>query len=127
MHQEDLRGRSIMIVEDDCVTALDLMETLTDAGALVIGPAFTIDDAIELVKRFPTPDVALLDVDIGGMTVFDLADDLARREIPIVFATGHEPNQIPIRFRSSLHCSKPIRVTTIMHALGREIQRHALR
>jgi CheY-like chemotaxis protein len=125
VRQTDLQGRSILIVEDDCVTALDLLETLSAAGALVIGPAVTIHDAVELVNSFPVPDVALLDVDIGGTAVFDVADDLASRKIPIVFATGFQRDQIPVRFRSSPHCPKPIRISTIVEALRQEIRRHA--
>jgi CheY-like chemotaxis protein len=111
-------------VEDDCVIALDLEETLSAAGARVIGPALTIEAAVDLLYRFPLLDVALLDVNIAGTAVFDLADELARREIPVVFTTGYERTQIPLRFGSAPHCPKPIRVSTITRMLGDEIERH---
>jgi hypothetical protein len=62
--QPALRGRWILIVEDDCVTAMDLAETLSAAGALILGPAATIDTAFELVRHGPHLDIALLDVEV---------------------------------------------------------------
>jgi CheY-like chemotaxis protein len=127
MRQQELQGRSVLVVEDDCVIALDFEETLSAAGARVIGPALTIDAAVDLLHRFPLLDVALLDVNIAGTAVFDLADELTRREIPIVFTTGYERTQIPLRFDAAPHCPKPTRVSTITRILGDELERRRSR
>jgi CheY-like chemotaxis protein len=120
-----LQGRCIFIVEDDCVTAMDLAETLTAAGAEIIGPAGTIANAFELLRRQPQVDIALLDVEVEGAFVFDVADELVKRSVPIVFTTGYERGEIPVRFRTARHCEKPVGIAAIARALSDELQRHA--
>jgi len=121
--QPALRGRSILIVEDDCVTAMDLAETLSAAGARVIGPAGTIRSAFELLQHRPLLDIALLDIEVEGAFVFDVADELVKRRVPIVFTTGYERSEIPDRFRTAPHCEKPIAIATIARALSKELAR----
>jgi len=123
--QSALHGRWILIVEDDCVTAMDLAETLSAAGARVIGPAGTIQNAFELVRRGPPPDIALLDIEVEGDFVFDVADELVKREVPIIFATGYEHGEIPARFRDARHCEKPIGIPAIAQALSDELAQRA--
>jgi CheY-like chemotaxis protein len=121
--QEALQGRSILIVEDDCVTAMDLAETLSAAGAQVIGPAGTIATALELLQRRPLLDIALLDIEIEGTCVFDVADELVKRDVPIIFTTGYERSEIPVRFSTARHCEKPIGIAAIARALSEELAR----
>ena len=118
-----LQGRCIFIVEDDCVTAMDLAETLAAAGAEIIGPAGTIANAFELLQRWPQVDIALLDVEVEGAFVFDVADELVKRSVPIVFTTGYERGEIPARFRTARHCEKPVGVAAIARALSDELDR----
>lgn len=118
-----LRGRCIFIVEDDCVTAMDLAETLAAAGAEIIGPAGTIQNAFELLHRQPQVDIALLDVEVEGAFVFDVADELVKRSVPIVFTTGYERGEIPVRFRGARHCEKPVGIAAIARALSDELER----
>jgi CheY-like chemotaxis protein len=120
-----LKGRSIFIVEDDCVTAMDLAETLSAAGAQVVGPAGTIANAFELLQRGPQLDIALLDIEVDGAFVFDVADELMKRAVPIVFTTGYERNEIPVRFRASRHCEKPVGIAAIARALSDELARRS--
>jgi CheY-like chemotaxis protein len=121
--QPALRGRCILIVEDDCVTAMDLAETLSAAGAQVLGPAGTIRTAFELLRRPPRLDIAVLDVEVEGSFVFDVADELVKRDVPIVFTTGYERSEIPARFHAARHCEKPIGIGAIAQALSDELAR----
>lgn len=121
--QPALLGRRILIVEDDCITAMDLAETLSAAGAQVIGPAGTIGGALDLLQHQPRPDIALLDVEVEGAYVFDVADELVRRDVRIVFTTGYERSEIPPRFRGVPHCEKPIGIAAITRALSNELAR----
>jgi CheY-like chemotaxis protein len=118
-----LRGRFIFIVEDDCVTAMDLAETLAAAGAEIVGPAGTIANAFELLRRGPQLDIALLDIEVEGAFVFDIADELVKREVPIVFTTGYERSEIPERFHAARHCEKPVGIAAIAHTLSDELMR----
>lgn len=121
-----LQGRRILIVEDDCVTAMDLAETLSAAGAQVVGPAGTIQIAFELLRRRTELDIALLDIEVEGAFVFDVADELVKRDVPIIFTTGYERGEIPARFHAARHCEKPIGIAAIARALGEELYRQEL-
>lgn len=127
--QDALHGRWILIVEDDCVTAMDLAETLTAAGAQIIGPAGTIESAFALLRPLPQLDIALLDIEVEGAFVFDVADELVKRDVPIIFTTGYERSEIPARFHAARHCEKPIGIAAIARALSEELarQEHATR
>lgn len=118
-----LQGRRILIVEDDCVTAMDLAETLSTAGAEIVGPAGTIEAAFELLRPRPALDIALLDVEVEGANVFAVADELVKRAVPIVFTTGYERSEIPVRFSRARHCEKPIGIAAIAQALREQIAR----
>lgn len=124
--QSALRGRSVLIVEDDCVTALDLAETLSAAGAQVVGPAGSIQIAFELLRRRTPLDIALLDIEVDGAFVFDVADELVKRDVPIIFTTGYERSEIPARFHAARHCEKPIGIAAIARALSEELDRQGL-
>jgi len=123
LQQPALLGRRILIVEDDCITAMDLAETLSAAGAHVIGPAGTIGGARDLLQHQPLLDIALLDVEVEGAYVFDIADELLKRDVRIVFTTGYERSEIPVRFRAVPHCEKPIGIAAITRALSNELAR----
>jgi CheY-like chemotaxis protein len=104
---------------------MDLAETLSAAGAQVVGPAGTIANAFELLQRGPQLDIALLDIEVEGAFVFDVADELMKRAVPIVFTTGYERNEIPVRFRASRHCEKPVGIAAIARALSDELARRS--
>ncbi len=104
---DSLHGKRILVVEDDYLLASDICRHLRDLGATVLGPAPTPFYAQSLLGRRGV-DVAILDVRLHGTTVYSLADELARRTTPIIFATGQDPQDAPSRFQSASWISKPI-------------------
>ena len=60
MPSSELAGLRILIVEDNPIISLDVAETLADAGAIVIGPAHTVTQALKLVDGGGL-DAAVLD------------------------------------------------------------------
>lgn len=83
-----LDGRSILIVEDEMLLAMDLEEVLQGWGATVLGPAPTIEEALALLSEH-RPDVATLDMNLSGTSSLPLARELASREIPFVVISGY--------------------------------------
>ncbi len=83
----NLKGARVMIVEDAVLLALELQTGLSEAGATVVGPAYELEEALELVSQ--PIDVAVLDANLNGRSVTPVAEALARRNIPFVFATGY--------------------------------------
>src|SRR4029079_11501645 len=82
----DLRGSRVLIVEDAVLLALELETGLSEAGAEVIGPAYELEEAMALLER--PIDAAVLDANLNGRSVMPVADALAARKVPFVFATG---------------------------------------
>jgi CheY-like chemotaxis protein len=109
-----LAGRRVLVVEDNYLLAMDLAGTLERAGAQVVGPVLSVQEAFGALD--PLPDIATLDVQLGEETSFRIADELARRGIPFVFATG-TADLIPTTYDSRPVCQKPLSHRAILQAL----------
>ena len=64
MTELTLRDRRVLVVEDEFMLADELEMELLDAGALVLGPAGTIEDALDLIRSGQEIDGAILDVSL---------------------------------------------------------------
>jgi DNA-binding response OmpR family regulator len=83
-----LAGRRIMVLEDDLMQALDLSASLSDAGALVLGPVATLDEAAQLVSA-GNCDAAILDLRLRDRNATALARRLLTERIPFIVYTGY--------------------------------------
>jgi len=104
--QAQLVGKRILIVEDEPLIGLELASIFESAGAVVIGPASSLTAARELLKN-QAPDAALLDVNVSGERVDDLAATLVRASIPFAFLTGYGRDALPPAFRATPLIPKP--------------------
>jgi two-component SAPR family response regulator len=55
-----------------------------------------------------TIDRAVLDINLRGQFVFEVADALVERGIPFVFVTGYERASVPDRFADVAMFQKPV-------------------
>jgi DNA-binding NtrC family response regulator len=120
MVDQVLRGTRILVVEDEYLLADDLNNALADAGAHVVGPAASVEDATALIGNEAVIDAAILDVNLRGDMVFPLADALRARGIPFAFATGYDDWALPSRFADAPRVEKPFkseRVADILRPL----------
>jgi len=102
-----LEGRSILIVEDEPVTALNLTRLLERAGATVVGPALSVADAQARMADHRI-DMALMDVNLGGDSrVFPLAEALAALRVPFAFVSGHPRSLMPPHLHDRPFVAKP--------------------
>jgi CheY-like chemotaxis protein len=111
-------GRRLLVVEDDYLIVAEMVRDLQSSGAEVIGPIPSLEQALERLEAVPGIEGALLDINLRGEMVFPLADELRRRGIPFVFATGYDDLIIPLQYRSVRRFSKPVYVEEIAAALG---------
>lgn len=81
-------GFCVLILEDQLVIAVGLEQILNDAQIKDVITASSEDEAIRLLAS-RTPDAAILDVNLGTGTSISVADELTRRQIPFLFATGY--------------------------------------
>jgi CheY-like chemotaxis protein len=100
----DLR---ILIVEDEPLVALMLEDYVQEMGCRFALSATGTNPALEIIENM-TPDFVILDVMMAnGEPDFAIADDLAKRNIPFIFCSGHAPSIIAERHRRRPFLSKP--------------------
>jgi hypothetical protein len=82
-----LADKRVLIVEDEYVVALNVATEVAARGGVVIGPVATVDDSREAITNTHV-DGAILNLNLRGRVSFPVADVLADRRVPFVFATG---------------------------------------
>jgi len=117
-----LKGSRILIVEDEFIIALEIQSCLEEAGATVVGPAFTLSKAIELASQ-ENLSAAMLDLRLGYESAAPVAAVLAERHIPFVFYTG-QPVADPVRraWPQATTVSKPASDDQIVSAMAEIIR-----
>ena len=97
----------ILIVEDEPLVAMMLSSFLDQLSCTAVGPCATPFEALSLLRE-STVDAALLDVNLGGETVYPVADALARIQVPFAFLTGYGGESIEPRFTNVPRLEKPV-------------------
>ena len=111
-----LRGRLILVVEDDPLIALDLKATLEHAGAVVLGPAGRLEQAMALVQT-SLPVAAVLDVRLEVGTSLPLAAWLVERHVPFLFQTS-DTTLIDPAYSAAPVLRKPLRPGQLVAVLA---------
>jgi DNA-binding response OmpR family regulator len=109
-----LRGRRVLIAEDNGLIAFELEITLRDEGVEIAGPVSSVADGL-LVNSL---DAAVLDINLGDEDVFPLADALAEAGIPFLFLTGHSSHKVPPRYRERPFLQKPYNPAKLLAMLA---------
>lgn len=112
-----LRGRRVLVVEDEYYLADDLSRALAEAGAQVLGPVGALADA-EAALEAGAFDCAILDMNLRGEMAFPIADRLESAGIPFVIATGYNSASLPDRFHSCPRVEKPFDSSAVIGAIG---------
>jgi PAS domain S-box-containing protein len=122
-----LRGRRVLVVEDEPIVALEVAATLAEAGCEVVGPAASLDEALELAEaQAGQLDAAVLDANLHGQSSRPVADILTARGVPVIYVTGY--SSLPPGAADGLHLlSKPLRDGDLLGALRHVLQAEATR
>ncbi|WP_343062270.1 PAS domain S-box protein [Hyphomicrobium methylovorum] len=111
-----LTGKRILVVDDEPLIAMDIIGNLMDEGCDVIGPAATVEKALDLISG-TTIDAALLDANLAGDPVDSLADALRQRGVPFAFVSGYGRENLPEKFRDSELVRKPFQPRVLLDAV----------
>jgi CheY-like chemotaxis protein len=112
-----LEGRRVLVVEDEAVEALMLEDLLAQAGCIVIGPAGTVESALTLIEQ-KAIDCAVLDVKLLDGQVFAVADTLAARGVPFVFATAYQADALGARYAEAPRIEKVFDRDELLNAVA---------
>ena len=88
--------------------ALDLRYELEDAGATVVAIARTVAEALEKIRTNHV-DIALLDGNLKGEAVDDVAALLTRRGVRFCFVSGYGREHLPDGYDHAPLIEKPFR------------------
>ena len=95
-------ARTILIVEDESIIALNLKYDLEDLGYDVIGVVDTGDDAIDNAVEF-RPDLTIMDINLkGDINGIQAAKKILALDLAVIYLTA---NTDDITFNESLSTS----------------------
>jgi DNA-binding response OmpR family regulator len=108
----------VLVIEDEYFIGDDLDKLLRQHGADVVGPIGTLHEALSQVAKDGF-QVAVVDLNLRDEKAFPVADELRRRAVPFVFATGYSAEVIPERFRDVERWEKPYDERELLGSIGR--------
>lgn len=109
-----LTGKRILIVDDESLIALHAEDLLIEMGAVPIGPAGSVEEALSHIAQGGC-DAVLLDANLHGRSSEEVARRLERDRIPFVVVTGY--GKIPWQQTSTPVLAKPYNGSEIGAAL----------
>ncbi|MDB5460528.1 MAG: response regulator [Caulobacteraceae bacterium] len=116
-HGEPVR---VLLVEDEALIALMLEDMLEGMDCAVTALAPRVPLGVSLAESGDF-DLALLDVNVAGENVEPVADILAERGIPYIFATGYGEAGVPLRHRERPVVAKPFRAEQLHSAIKKAL------
>ncbi|WBO21117.1 HWE histidine kinase domain-containing protein [Sphingomonas abietis] len=111
-----LEGRSVILVEDSLIIALDAEDIITRFGGEIM-TASTPEAAHDMLDA-TKPDFAILDINLGDKTSFGIANRLLDMGVPFFFASGYgEQAKLPDEHRGRIVVQKPYTTHNIARAV----------
>ncbi|WP_137154493.1 response regulator [Rhizobium sp. FKL33] len=83
-----LRGRRVMVLEDDVLIAMDMEDFLLGVGCKVVGPISNVEAALEKVETVEL-DGAVVDLNLRGELSIPVIEALKSRGVPVVVCSGY--------------------------------------
>jgi hypothetical protein len=101
----------VLLIEPEPSTALELQESLSDAGLSSAGPVMTIEAAAEVIAK-GRADAAIVDGDMIRSALQGVLDNLEACNVPyVIVASEHFDSQAPV-------VRKPVRQAALLEALA---------
>ena len=111
------RPKRILLVEDEFLVAAEMCEEVGDLGLEVVGPFGSVEEAVAAI-RATTIDAALVDINLGGVWAYPIADELIARDVPFAFTTGYDRASIQDRYADVPRISKPVSARMLRDLIG---------
>ncbi len=117
---EKLNAKSVLVIEDELMIRMLLEDMLEELGYTIAAQAARLDQALDAARNGAF-DIAILDLNLNGETTFQVADLLAERGKPYVFATGYGEHGLPPAHRDRPTLRKPFQLDGLRDTLARAL------
>lgn len=111
-----LKGRRILLVEDEFFQAMDAKRMLETAGAEVVGPTGFADEVPGLLHGAAI-DAAVVDINLGQGANYAVARRLQSEGVPFLFLTGYNQATIPDEMAAVPRLPKPAEERKVIEAV----------
>ncbi|MBR0915393.1 response regulator [Bradyrhizobium japonicum] len=101
------RSLAVLLVEDEVLIRMNLSDMLDELGHRVAGEAGDIESASSFAMTAEY-DLAILDINLHGRYVDPVADLIALRRKPFLFASGYGPEVLPSLLKGHPLLRKPV-------------------
>ncbi len=115
------KQRNILIVEDEPLISMMLEDFLLSMGHQVSAICESVGEALAAVDSM-TFDVAILDVNLKGESVWPVAAKLRERSIPFVIASGGHVDPPPPEFARVPMIDKPYTIDRVTPAIDAALE-----
>lgn len=112
-----LKGRRILVVEDEALVIMLLEAMLEELGCVTVAAADRVEDALALIEGGADIDAALLDINVAGVQSFPVAAALAARGVPFIFCSGYGAGGLPPEWAGRPVVQKPYAEQALRRAL----------
>jgi CheY-like chemotaxis protein len=119
-----LTGKRFLIVEDEPLVALLQTDILTSEGADIVASVANVKEAPETIERAHF-DAALLDGNLRGHPVDEVAAALTRNNVPFLFVSGYGATSLPTSFRDVPLLAKPFTQEELIEAASRLVAKNS--
>ncbi len=113
---QSLRGLRVLVIEDEPLVAMELAAIIQDAGAEAAGPISSCEAALKKVSAGGF-DLAILDGNLLGEPVDDIAAALTRAKVPFLFISGYGRESLPRAYALAPLVGKPFASKTLIDEL----------
>ena len=122
-----LKGRRVLVVEDEAVTALDVGDAVEAAGGTVVGPTPSTRGALKLLNEADDAvDAAAIDFSLADGEATPLVEALMHAGIPTVIYTGGLiPDELADRFPRLAVVRKPSEASAVTDRLAASLRERA--
>jgi CheY-like chemotaxis protein len=110
------RGKRVLIVEDELMIRMLLEDMLRELGYTIAAQAARVHEALQAASTAEF-DLAILDVNLDGEPISPVADALAARGTPFIFATGYGERGLPEPYRDRPTLRKPFQMDSLERVL----------
>lgn len=114
---DTLRDLTILIVEDELLTAIDVAATVEEAQGTVLGPCSSVQEALNLIEHH-TIHAAIVDVNLSDGDISPVLDRLLSHGVfVIIYSSADLPKDMTRRHPNLPFFQKPIPHSVLTRAL----------